>query len=35
MKKLLNAFMFAVSCGISAPSLAEVRTETLSVSGMT
>ena len=35
MKKLINALMFIVFAVVSAAALAEIRTVTLSVSGMT
>lgn len=35
MKKLINALMFIVFAVVSAAALAEIRTITLSVSGMT
>lgn len=35
MKKLINVLMFIVFAAVSAASLAEIKTVTLSVSGMT
>ena len=35
MKKLVNALVFVVFAAVSAASLAEIRTVTLTVSGMT